>query len=205
MSEADAGVVADRFENEEGMVYMGSPWADAREVVPDVWSRRPEQTYGSCRCGGKPDEVATFGCATTRGDVSGPVTAEPESISVDSVLLCAVDGRSVSEPREVENLRWLVEDLRGWVGVRIGFAPALAWPLADAWNRATKMLELLSKYIEERSYELPGDRGFAIGAAELVRRIGQVLAREGLGAAAAHHAVWMTAEAAEREARAKSA
>ena len=201
----EVGVSEDRFADERGAVFLGSPFEDAKESGADVVIESATQAAGVCRCSVGSSEPAVFHEVGQRVGPEGAHAPEPEAISLDAILQRALENAVRSEPTEVQNLRWIHDDLRGWLAVRSGFAPGLPWSLADAWDRATKMLGVLSTYIERRRFELPGDREFVRGAAILVGKIGQVLAHQGLGGAAAHNQVWMTAEAAEAEARGKAA
>ncbi len=203
MSELDG--VVDRLEEEEGLVDVGPPFPQAGSDVPGFIRMPVEMGRGACRCGPEWSAAMTFREMQTDPDPEDPLGDAPEAVSVDAVVRRAFEKASRSNPEELANLGWIADDLPGWIGVHVGYAPGLPWPLSDAWDRATTLLRLLPKYFAERSHRLPGDRPFVLGAAVLVREVGRVLAREGLGSAAVHNEVWQAAEAAEAEARRKAA
>ena len=140
----------------------------------------------------------------TDPDPEDPLADSPEPVSVEAIVRRAFEEASRSNPQEAANLGWTADDLPGWLGVHLGYAPGLPWPLSDAWDRATTLLRLLPRYLAERSHRLPADRPFVLGAAILAEAIRRLLGREGLGAAAVHNEVWRAAEAAEAEARRKA-
>ena len=201
----DANVAADRFQEEQGVACIDSPFRDGADGDQEVDGMPETDGRDVCRCGGACAAPATFHTDLEGVDPEDARASEPEQVSLEAVLGRALENAVRSEPTETLNLRWINDDLRGWLGVRLGFAPGLPWRLTDAWNRATRTLGVLAKYIEKRRLELPADRKFVAGAAVLVGWIGRTLAAEGLGSAAAHHAVWEAAEAAEAESQRKVA
>ena len=198
---SETNVLTDRFEDEVGLLYDGPPFPQDGPEVPGFVRMPADLGQGACGCGSRSSSAATFREMQTDPDPEDPLADSPEPVSVEAIVRRAFEEASRSNPQEAANLGWTADDLPGWLGVHLGYAPALPWPLPDAWDRATMLLRVPPRYLTERSHRLPGDRPFVLGAAILAEAIRRLLGREGLGAAAVHNEVWRAAEAAEDEAR----